>query len=138
MGESFVWEDASTEKPQSHKHCVCNSFVIWCQLSGARGKDICVDNTLKDEPKSGQPPRRPLESRVTAVPAEATSHGKCESPRRNARLRFFSQEWKYSRRKRRTSAQRKTERAKEWTDRCLTNIVRSGRGAAVFSLLTST
>lgn len=89
MGESFVWEDASTEKPQSHKHCVCNSFVIWCQLSGAWGKDICVDNTLKDEPKSGQPPRRPLESRVTAVPAEATSHGKCESPRRNARLRFF-------------------------------------------------
>lgn len=77
------------KKSQSHKHCVCNSFVIWCQLSWARGKDICVDNTLKDKPKSGRPPRRPLESCVTAVPAEATSHGKCESPRRNACLRFF-------------------------------------------------
>lgn len=44
---------------------------------------MCVDCTLKDTPKLARPLRRPIESCVTKVPAETTSHVKCETPRQH-------------------------------------------------------
>lgn len=95
-----------------------------------------MDNTLKDTPKLAQPLRRPIESRVTKVPAETTSHVKCETPRQHA----FKISETYISKNGNIHGERReqVEREKEWTDCCLTNIVRRGRGVVVFSLLTST
>lgn len=116
-------------------------LYFFCDLMsalGAWGKDICVDNTLKDNPKPAWPLRRPIESRVTAVPTETMSRGKCETPRQHAfkisRVRIGQNGNIHGER----GEQVHGERAKEWTDCCLTNIVRRGQGAVVFSLLTST
>lgn len=95
-----------------------------------------MDYTLKDTPKLARPPRRPIESRVTKVPAETTSHVKCETPRQHG-LEISEM---YISKKGNIQGERRErrEREKEWTDCCLTNIVRRGRGVVVFSLLTST
>lgn len=67
------------------KFFICNSFVIllYISIDTALGKPICVDNTFKDNPKPAQPLRRPIESCVTKVPAETTTHVKCETPRQH-------------------------------------------------------
>lgn len=147
-----MWEEAFTEKPLGLKHCVCNSFVIWVssfEWRGEGGGGICVGNTLKDETKTGQPPRRPLGSHDTASPYRGNKPREVRKPLLNAhwrfyvvKVRFFADESVrmeiFVAKEENKCIEDDRERAKEWTDRCLTNIVRRGRGAAVFSLLTST
>lgn len=95
-----------------------------------------MDYTLKDTPKLAQPLRRPIEGCVTKVPTETTSHVKCEIPRQHG---FKISEMYISKNGNIQSERReRRDREKEWTDCCLTNIVRRGGGVVVFSLLTST
>ncbi|KAL7385764.1 hypothetical protein ABVT39_027935, partial [Epinephelus coioides] len=75
----------------------------------ALGKEICVDYTLEDTPKLAQPLRRPIESRVTKVPAETTSHVKCETPRQHGfkiSETYISKDGNIRGRKKRTKGER--------------------------------
>lgn len=58
-------------------------FCFWLPHTQEPQGALCVDYTLKDTPKRAQPLRRPIESRVTKVPAETTSHVKCETSRQH-------------------------------------------------------
>lgn len=72
------------------KDFICHSFVIFfpnISIQKALGKQICVDNTFNDTPKLAQPMRRPIESCATKVPAETTTHVKCETPHKH-RFKF--------------------------------------------------
>lgn len=112
-------------------------IFIYIYISRALGKkNTCVANTFKGTLKAAPPLRRQIESCVTKVPAETTSHVKCETSRQHG-FKISEMHIRKNGNIQRDKRERR-ENENEQTDRCLTNIVQCGGGVVVFSLLTST